>query len=215
MTIFRGPAAEDLHRGRLEFYDISVHPKPDEGQDLKPRTFRTVELISYDGAQHVFSNANRSWIGLELDEDGKPFGEPVTIRDYWVHDKRRREGDTVAAIREAAKNSGNAKYVKTIEDHLVQVVCHGDVYIDGVRDNTTTALRRGSPLPQDHGSFSLAGEDNGKDEPHCSLKSNKELTADESLSHYRIVYKGIGNTIEEPIYMYDLLAYLPQALECA
>lgn len=211
MRPFRSPISASINRGK-DHYDITVHWS-DQSSQRKTSVFRTVELLLDVGAKTALSTGTREWVALELGADGKPFGEPVTIRDYWIKDGQQREGDILDNIRKAAIESGDEEHIQNVENHLAHVVCHGDVCVGDKRDNTVSLHRRGNPLPEDRQTLVLtcAEETHG----HCSIKLDLEATESQGLTHYRIVYKHLGKTIDTVLRMSKLLKLLPQALNGA
>ena len=95
--------------------------------ELRPRIFRTVELLSSVGAEHLRGRGTRVWkvhevVGERLSE------ETYVLKDTWIDSDRMREGHIMAEIR----NSATKKEKELIEDALLTMEVHGDVYVVSV-----------------------------------------------------------------------------------
>lgn len=119
-------------------YDITVQSFPAQGteddpdEDLRPRTFRTKELLSGVGAEHLRGRGTRVWAVNEL-VSGDVGAETFVLKDTWVDSDRIREGKITATI---LKSVQNAKVNALVKSALLSTEIHGDVLVNGVADRT-------------------------------------------------------------------------------
>lgn len=119
-------------------YDITVQPFPihdtedSREEELKPRTFRTKELLSGIGAEHLRGRGTRVWAVNEL-VNGDVVAETFVLKDTWVDSDRIREGKITATILKSVKN---AKANALVKSALLSTEIHGDVLVNGVADCT-------------------------------------------------------------------------------
>jgi hypothetical protein len=113
-------------------YDIVVHDEQDE------RVYHTFKVLSDVGAIGLRGQGTRVFLAHLLDEDSKPVGAQVALKDAWVDEIRPWE----AAIRETLLKTANDNDCKVLETHLMTVLSSGDVLIDGKPDTTHQMLHR-------------------------------------------------------------------------
>ena len=100
-----------------------------------PHVYRTTDILYDGGFGTLAGRGTRVWKARRLDAAGEMTGEPVALKDAWVDRHREREGDISARIRQSSS-------VLEPEDHellnnmLLTVLDHGDVYISGLPDRT-------------------------------------------------------------------------------
>ena len=112
-------------------YEIVV--RSHTGEDC---LYRTSRVVFDGGSDNVISKGTRVWQALQVDSTtGETIGEPVIIKDSWVGRHREREGDIVARIRQSASSLNDSDRVR-LEDSLVTILHHGDVFITGQTDCT-------------------------------------------------------------------------------
>ncbi|CCL99699.1 uncharacterized protein FIBRA_01720 [Fibroporia radiculosa] len=128
-------------------FDITVHAK-----DGSEAIFRTTRLISFIGTASMQGRGTRVWEAKRL-KDGRESGEPLVLKDCWVDADRLREGTTIRMIREADISEEGRK---VLDDHILTVVCHGDVQTkSGIVDHTRDLLTRGKEVSLKDGQFLL------------------------------------------------------------
>ncbi|KAF7790467.1 hypothetical protein EIP86_001422 [Pleurotus ostreatoroseus] len=114
-------------------FDSTCQPDDREGQfvfDVRDdagniRQFYTMQLIHSAAAEAVRGRATRVWA---VKEKGGDPGKMLVLKDTWVECTRTREGTLMEQI---IKDVG-----PELKKHLLTVVCHGNVYIDGQADTT-------------------------------------------------------------------------------
>lgn len=129
-------------------YDITVQPFPaspaEDGSvlELKPRIFRTKELLSGVGAEHLRGRGTRVWAVNEL-VDGEVGEGTFVLKDTWIDSDRMREGLITAEI---LKSVTNEEDKATVESAFLKTEMHGDVFVDGKVDRTLDGDFRGQLL---------------------------------------------------------------------
>ncbi|KAI0085289.1 hypothetical protein BDY19DRAFT_996840 [Irpex rosettiformis] len=187
--------AERTRDQRTTKYSIKV-----TGQG-REATYVTHQVLANISAEVMQGKATRVWRGKGVDEKGRPTGHNMVIKDCWIDTDRKREGDILAEILEAAKTSTNPNHLQNIKDHFLTVVHHGDVLVDGVKD-TTLSLRRGTEFPEPRRFLDLVRSSAAKevDKPPAGLVTLGEDAAvwlrgfrSDDKSHYRIVFDSEEN----------------------
>ncbi|KAI0089643.1 hypothetical protein BDY19DRAFT_1070382 [Irpex rosettiformis] len=166
-------------------------------------TYITHQVLANISAEAMQGRATRVWRGKQTDERGRPIGHNMVIKDCWIDTDRKREGDILSEILEAAKTSSNPDHLSNIKNHFLTVVHHGDVLVDGVKD-TTLSLRRGTEFPELRKFLDLERSSSTTkevDKPPVGIVTldkntvnwlNKFERADDK-SHYRIVFDSEEN----------------------
>lgn len=113
-----------------KLFNIQVRYEDDDNQ-VQCTSFRTDELIAGISAEAIRGRATRVWSGRELNDDRKPTGNTIVIKDVWIDTNRTREGDILAELRRDAIASGNDQLIKNCETSFLHVRCHGDVWVEG------------------------------------------------------------------------------------
>ena len=149
-------------------YDIVVRSHSGEES-----VYRTSRPLFDGGADNVLGKGTRVWEAFRVDAvSGTTLGKPVVIKDSWVGQQREREGDILARIRESASVLDEADRA-LLEDALVNVVDHGDVYIAGKRDCTRSTEWESTKCFND---------------PHQYFARPNTTTVQ---AHYRLVYQEV------------------------
>ncbi|KAI0085368.1 hypothetical protein BDY19DRAFT_996900 [Irpex rosettiformis] len=189
--------AERTRDQRTTKYSIKV-----TGQG-REATYVTHQVLVNINAEAMQGRATRVWRGKKADEKGRPAGHNTVIKDCWIDTDRKREGDILAEILEAARTSTNPDHLVNIKNHFLTVVHHGDVLVDGVKD-TTLSLRRGTDFPEPRKFLNLercSSTTKEVDKPPVGIVTldkntvnwlNKFERADDK-SHYRIVFDSEEN----------------------
>lgn len=144
-------------------YEIMV--RSESGEEHR---YRTVEVLSAPGEAYLIGRGTQVWKAMRV-EDGQETGESIALKDAWVDDHREREGIIESRIRSDASSSDQGAI---LENRLVHVVCHGDVFVESVQDCTRLISPGDSP-----------GVGSGPSSKH--------------QVHYRIVYREIGTSLYE------------------
>jgi hypothetical protein len=162
----------------------------------KQRRFRTQRIISSSGAQQLRGRGARVFEAIEVDDHGKDKGPPVVLKDMWIDHDRIREGDIAAKLYEAA----NKEDKKLVKKHFLTAVCHGDVLLKSNIVDDTQGLMRKLELAEGRVFALQEGvwipfkyEGTGIRMTH----SSSENLIHPNRTHYRIVFKKKGVTIDE------------------
>ncbi|KAJ3559363.1 hypothetical protein NM688_g391 [Phlebia brevispora] len=169
-------------------YDIKVYSAPNQFTH-----YRTLQLVSDYEVDSTFGRGARMWKVRRLDATGQPYGEPLTLRDYWIEFDRPREGATYRRLRDA--NSSDS-YQALLDDFFCAVVIDGDVYIEEEQqyDNSHTLALHDAVVPEGSPIFTFKGAKGIDTGAVGNYPIKKVLKADikgkltlEPLVHYRIV----------------------------
>ncbi|KAI0341452.1 hypothetical protein BDW22DRAFT_1359015 [Trametopsis cervina] len=179
-----------LGNEKKKMYDITVR-WIDPHQQVCKTTYRTLDPLANVSAEAAQGRGTRVWKGREIDKNGNVTGNIVVVKDCWIDDDRTREGDTLAAIGQAAQASDNPLHKQRFDRHFLHVVCHGDVYIDDEKDNTFALMRKSAPLPSSLPPYEL------KRLEGAVGVAKKALVEHGSKTHYRIVFLECGETIDK------------------
>lgn len=112
---------------RTSFPQYEIDVRVDE---RVTRRFITTCPLSISGADGILGRGTRVWAARELLQGGEQSEDVVAIKDYWIDADREREGDIVKSIMDAAPDEAGRAILK---DHIVDVLCHGDVYRKQIR----------------------------------------------------------------------------------
>ncbi len=145
------------------------------------------------------------------------------LKDIWIDSDRTREGNILASLRSAANDEDK----KLLGKHFLTTICHGDVWTEfDILDDTANALMRGLNLASDHvllfelqrkpfiqnpklptGSKGLR-ETSRVRVPHSHLRYAHK-------THYRIVFKEKGITIDRMRSLPDVMTVLTETVSGA
>ncbi len=117
------PTLRRLENGQ---FDMEWQSKSGEKQ-----VYRTLELISDYGADALIGPAGRVWIAQRV-VSGQLMGDPAILKDIWIEDDRKREGDIIREIYDSLPSDDQPEPSKP----FLTVLCHGDVLVPSA-DNTT------------------------------------------------------------------------------
>ena len=189
-------------------YDIVVR----QDDDCSIVTYRTKRMISNIGADTLRGRGTRVWEVVELDDNGEERDSSTTcvLKDSWVDENMRREGEIHRHIRAdaAAKGLESPENV-AMGACLLTVNTYGDVFIDNQPDKT-----RHWDLPSRMNFIKVKVEPKTSSKaksdwtPVGAIMVQNETTSDHSVSmsaasffptkvHHRIVFKEVGKTIRE------------------
>jgi hypothetical protein len=133
------------------------------------------------------------------------------LKDTWVDSDRTREGNIIASLHSAANDEDR----QLVEKHFLTTICHGDVWTEpDILDDTANALMRGLNITPDRDSlFKLQrtpfiqnyGPPSGS-ESHLRYAHR---------THYRIVFKEKGITIDRIRSLPDVMTVLSETVSGA
>ena len=136
------------------------------------------------------------------------------LKDIWIDYDRMREGAVLAQLYDDADEEGR----KLVRKHFLTTICHGDVWTKpGVVDDTRNGLMRGLELPKS--TFELRQKESvivtskfasGSGGLRATSRlhlphPNRKYT---SKTHYRIVFKELGTTIDMMPCYHDVIQSL-------
>jgi hypothetical protein len=195
-------------------YDITVHP-----DGAQPITYRTKQVLSDIGAEALRGRGTRVWKAVKLLQD---IGDmevtedvhPVVIKDSWVDNDRKREGQILEEIRASAENGSVER--DFLDQHLLTVLSYGDVLVEGQADTTDALHRRGKAVPLGYGKLKLNLKANlpsrskmpvvnvtpVPDPPTCDTQDERKFIEYAAKTHHRTVFAEVG----VPIYQVESLA---------
>ena len=208
-----------IQRNKAQFV-ITIHPDNDK---RSPRRFQTRQIISSSGAESLLGRGTRVFEAVEIDGNGNPNGSPVVLKDIWIDSDRTREGKVLALLHTEA----NCEDRKLVEKHFLTTICHGDVWTEiDIRDDTANSLMRGLEITSDHVSLfklqvkpfirtyePLSGSESSQANsrvraPHPHLRFAHK-------THYRIVFKEKGITIDRVKRLSDVMTVLGETVDGA
>jgi hypothetical protein len=136
------------------------------------------------------------------------------LKDIWIDDYRTREGMILTQL----YNEANEEDKKLVEKHFLTTVCHGDVWIKPeVVDDTPNSLMHGLELSES--TFVLQQKPQAN-QPHQFPSGSEGLRAPSRLhlphptqtyvskTHYRVVFKEVGKTIDLVPHHHDVIRSL-------
>lgn len=195
-------------------YDITAWHM-DTGENV---VYRTQQLLSDVGANHIRGRGTRVWRVKKVIEHGGVGETEFILKDSWVDSSRKREGKVLAEIHQSTKDP---EVIAQLNEILLTMSMHGDVYIGDTVDQTVSGDYRDTIIRDNNVKFSLnhvsssqtatgsSGEelnDNKKgkavviriDEPVGDYPRHVEEPEEESKTlyysskvHYRIVFKEV------------------------
>jgi hypothetical protein len=160
---------------------------------------------------------------VEIDGNGDSNGLPVVLKDIWIDSDRMREGEILASLH--ANTYGDDRNL--FKKHFLTTICHGDVWTESdIVDDTANALMRGLNITPDHDSlFKLQRKSfmpNYKTPSgSVGLRATSHVQAPRPYlryahkTHYRIVFKEKGITIDRMRSLPEVLTVLIEAVSGA
>lgn len=213
------------HRGGGQ-YDILVRTKSSE-----TLTFRTLEILSNVGAESPLSRGTRVWKCKQVVKN-RTKGPPVVLKDVWIDDDRRREGDIMSLIRSDYVRLQGPRSEAPIDKFFLPVVCHGDVFINtstnGLQLDNTCSLMMQGRLVQDSPVYDLLPYEGAEDastqtltvigtyHPRVSKKEEPQRVILHPKTHYRLVTASVCSALHEEISLGKFVISLAHAIcgEC-
>ena len=145
------------------------------------------------------------------------------LKDIWIDSDRTREGNILASLHATANDEDGQLF----EKHFLTTICHGDVWTElDLLDDTANALMRGLNITPGHGSlFKLQRkpfiQNNRPPSGSEGLRAMSRLQAPHShlryahKTHYRIVFKEKGVTIDRMKSLPDVMTVLTETVSGA
>ncbi|KAJ3531368.1 hypothetical protein NM688_g7587 [Phlebia brevispora] len=185
-------------------WDTTMNPIPDPGDNMQydftvessdgsKSLFRSLELIYGGESATRRRRGTRIWKVIRV-IDGIPSGEPLVLKDSWIHEESEREGTTLRRIQDC---NNTDDFQHNFSTHFLTVVRDGDVILHSSR----------RPPSRDHSLH------------HVQVcRRNRQLgngTSDSSpLSgrkvHYRVVFKERCRPLHLDIPLSDVFRALGQ-----
>lgn len=184
--------------------------------DKKGRTwYRTYGLLSDHGAHGGPGRGTRVWKARKLNKEKQPEGDFVALKDSWIDHDRPREGSILQAVLESVSDPEDREFLAEL---FLTVIVHGDVHIEGARDDTREVMTRGHDIPANYGSFKLQGRpqdgisiktnntgasfpsNSGTGHPRSQRPQKKPATPRPPLHHPRVHYRIVFKEVCKPIY---------------
>ncbi|EED84054.1 predicted protein [Postia placenta Mad-698-R] len=175
--------------------------------------YRTIRWLSDDGANGLRGRGTRVWEVCIFDKN-KEGVDRFALKDQWIDADRLREGMIIYKLRNTKTDDATRDI---IDQSLLTVEHHGDVYVEGMLDHTRNLMtRRGEP--HHHYRFKLQQiPEDGVEENSTAQSSNRtpagvgfhqtsaELRTASAQKiytyhpkvHYRIVFKEVCIPIHE------------------
>jgi hypothetical protein len=147
----------------------------------------------------------------------------VVLKDIWIDSDRTREGNVLALLHAEAEGKDRELF----EKHFLTTICHGDVWTElDILDDTANALMRRLNITPDHDSlFTLHLkpfiQKHGPVSGSQSLRDMSRVQAPHShlryahKTHYRIVFKEKGITIDRIRSLPDVMVVLVETVSGA
>ncbi|KAJ3556690.1 hypothetical protein NM688_g1890 [Phlebia brevispora] len=186
------PTMREIHVDNHLQYDITVR-----SADAETVVYRTLGLLSDSNTHDILGRGTRVWKAVKL-VDGEAAGSPVALKDAWVDSTREREGDNVSQILQG----GFAKEHPELNEHIMKVQTHGDVFVAGVQDHTPTFLCSGS----------ASANELSPRAAQSRLRKGDSAPVPQFQVHYRIVYQEVGESLAEVTSLYTVFKALEEAL---
>lgn len=159
-------------------YDITVRDKDTE----EDRVYRTEELISDVGADHIRGRGTRVWKVHEVLADGGLSSNLRVLKDAWIDSDRMREGQIMDEILSSTDDPEKKAQLEAI---LLTKETHGDVYVDGVADHTIEGPSREKYIKNNEVNFSLK---------HVSPNASAETASRSTI----VIDMPVGSRMEPP-----------------
>ncbi|EED84040.1 predicted protein [Postia placenta Mad-698-R] len=193
--------------------------------------YRTTKWLSDDGANGLRGRGTRVWEVCILDKGGEGV-DRFALKDQWIDHDRLREGMIIHQLRNATTSDATPDATKRIiEQSLLTVEHHGDVYVEGMLDHTRNLMtRNGRPHPYTRFKLQELPENGVKETTTTNPKqrtpagvgyhqSPEELTTPSVQKietyhpkvHYRIVFKEVCKPIHEYTSLKEVFAILVHA----
>lgn len=211
-------------------YDITVRDKDTEEE----KVYRTEELISDVGADHIRGRGTRVWKVHQVLADGGLSTAARVLKDVWIDSDRSREGEVMDDILGSTDDPETKARLKAV---LLTKETHGDVHINGVADHTIDGQSRDKYIKNNTTKFFLRHETptssaetnarstividmpvgSGRDGPAPKPAEIAEPVYYHSKFHYRIVFEEECETLHSIKSMRDFMFVLMKSCrgECS
>lgn len=169
-----------------------------------------MELIDGHNSSTVLGAGTRVWKVIQIVNDA-PTGEPVVLKDTWIHEELAREGDTMEQVRQSDPSE---QFQRAFSANFLTVLSHGDVllhprsqipYHDRTRYHRENlkAYRKTKPLPDPSLSAS-------RSRPPPPPLSSTESVLTGIRNHYRVVFKEICRPLSRSTPLFEIFTALEQ-----
>lgn len=202
-------------------YDITVRDMDTEEE----KVYRTGELISDVGADHIRGRGTRVWKVHQVSADGSLSTAVRVLKDAWIDSDRVREGKVMGEILSSTDDPKTKARLKAI---LLTKETHGDVYINGAVDHTIDGPSRDKYIKNNATKFFLRHETpsssaetntrstividmpvgSRRDPPAPKPAEVAEPVYYHSKFHYRIVFEEVCETLHSITSMRDFVFVL-------
>jgi hypothetical protein len=194
-------------------YDITVRTvsHSDGNADTEEVVFRTTELINDDGAAAVRGKGTRVW-DVQRTKDGQIIpGATGVLKDSWVDSTRDREDKILQQLKIGSELIAQGDEDEQSDPFLTSMAS-GDVYIEGVADQTPLLL--GGDESTKYTSFLLQVPDGQpKISPLTSAAQNALPIYFHSKTHYRIVFVERCVPLMKEVSLYMVFTHLIGAID--
>ncbi|KAF7790445.1 hypothetical protein EIP86_001400 [Pleurotus ostreatoroseus] len=184
-------------------YDIRV-----DGFDHSSRIYRTLEPIYGLDSEVLRHGRTRVWKAILL-ADGKETGEPVILKDAWVHADCMPEGFVLEDIRKIDCDPEVQDYVNT---SFPSPLFHGDVFVDPNRMDLDCTRSFSPNAEASSEPKRISRMRSGHDTDLGRQDSTGDLAelGKRRLVHYRIVLKEAGKPINQEQSLVTIFRILAQ-----
>lgn len=145
-------------------YDITVR----ELDTTEEKVYRTEELISDVGADHIRGRGTRVWKVHQVLAEGALSTDVRVLKDAWIDSDRVREGKVMNDILSSTDDPSVKARLAAI---LLTKETHGDVYVGGIVDHTIDGPSRDKYIRNNTTKFFLRHES-----PNSSTDTNTRST---------------------------------------
>ncbi|KAF9807203.1 hypothetical protein IEO21_08318 [Rhodonia placenta] len=219
--------------GKNDELELDKEDKPRLDIDVQDQNgtvvrYRTIRWLSDDGANGLRGRGTRVWEVCILSDDGEEGVDHFALKDQWIDADRLREGMIIYKLRNTKTDDATRDI---IDQSLLTVERHGDVYVEGMRDHTRHLMtRRGEPHHHYRFKLQQAPEDGVEDTTTAKLSkqtpagvghyqtsaelrtaSTQKIYTYHPKVHYRIVFKEVCIPIHEITSLKDVFYVLIDA----
>ncbi|EED78588.1 predicted protein [Postia placenta Mad-698-R] len=198
--------------GKNDELELDKEDKPRLDIDVRDQNgtvvrYRTIRWLSDDGANDLRSRGTRVWEVCILDKN-KEGVDRFALKDQWIDADRQREGMIIEQLRNA---NADKQTKDAIQQSILTVEHHGDVYVEDILDHTHSLMARDDVPPMHSGSKlqqipedeveettttklskrTQAGVGNYQTPDELGTASAQKIETYHAKVHYRIVFKEV------------------------
>ncbi|KAF9819009.1 hypothetical protein IEO21_02423 [Rhodonia placenta] len=216
--------------GKNDELELDKEDKPRLDIDVRDQDgtvvrYRTIRWLSDDGANDLRSRGTRVWEVCIFDKN-KEGVDRFALKDQYIDADRQREGMIIHKLRNTKTDDATRDI---IDQSLLTVEHHGDVYVEGMLDHTRSLMTHNG-VPPIHIGFKLQQipEDGVVETPAQSSKqagvghyqtsaelrtaSAQKIYTYHAKVHYRIVFKEVCKPLREYTSLKDVFDILISGL---